>query len=237
MNCPLPISDCRMVTLGEKPASVAQIGNPKSKIRNSGRAVVLGLTLIAITLLAGCKKKKPLLPPPRAQAPTITQPLPEEIPPATEPPPEVEQPPEPPQPEQKPKLKPRRNARGRKPAEKPAPPAPAPAPAPPATAQQPPRTVVQEGGTSQPKQSGELTASITHDSAQHQRMTTAQLLDSTEFNLKSISRALTGDEQAMVSHIRSFEQQSRAATAEGDVERAYNLALKAHLLSDELIKR
>lgn len=225
-----------MVTPEEKPACVAQIGNSKSKIRNSGRAVVLGLTLIAITLLAGCKKKKPLLPPPRAQAPTITQPLPEEIPPATEPPPEVEQPPEPPQPEQKPKLKPRRSGRGRKPAEKPAPP-PAPAPAPPATAQQPPRTVVQEGGTSQPKQSGELTASITHDSAQHQRMTTAQLLDSTEFNLKSISRALTGDEQAMVSHIRSFEQQSRAATAEGDVERAYNLALKAHLLSDELIKR
>jgi hypothetical protein len=68
-------------------------------------------------------------------------------------------------------------------------------------------------------------------------MNTAQLLDATEFNLKSLARALNADEQAMVSHIRSFEQQSRAAIAEGDTVRAYNLAMKAHLLSDELVKR
>ena len=212
----------------------AEFGTRHSAFGIALRAVVLGVSLIAIILLAGCKKKKPPIPPPQAQAPTITQPLPEQIPPATEPPPEVQQPPTPPPPEEKPKPKPRRSSRGRKPAEKPAE---KPAPPPPPPSQQPPRTVVQEGGTTQPQPQGELTASITHDSAQHQRMNTAQLLDSTEFNLKSISRALNADEQAMVSHIRSFEQQSRAATAEGDLERAYNLALKAHLLSDELIKR
>lgn len=200
------------------------------------RAVVFVVVLIALALLAGCKKKKPPLPPPQAQAPTITEPLPQSIPPATEPPPAAEQPPpSPPTTAQKPKPKPRRSARGRKPEK----PVEKPAPAPPVTAQQPNRTVIQEGGAAQPpaQQQGELTASVSHDSALHQRMTTSQLLDSTEFNLKSISRGLNADEQAMVSHIRSFEQQSRAATAEGDLERAYNLALKAHLLSDELVKR
>ena len=41
----------------------------------------------------------------------------------------------------------------------------------------------------------------------------------------------------MVQHIRSYMQQARDASKDGDTERAYNLALKAHLLSDELIKR
>jgi len=84
--------------------------------------------------------------------------------------------------------------------------------------------------------SGQLTASLSHDEALHQKLTTQQLLDATESNLKSISRALSADEQAMVAHIRSYMQQSTKATSDGDFERAYNLALKAHLLSDDLVK-
>ncbi len=41
----------------------------------------------------------------------------------------------------------------------------------------------------------------------------------------------------MVQQIRTYLQQSRNAEADGDVERAYNLALKANLLSKDLIKR
>ena len=75
-----------------------------------------------------------------------------------------------------------------------------------------------------------------HDKVIHQKLNTNQLLEATDYNLKSISRALNADEQAMLQHIRSYMQQSRDATKDGDTERAYNLALKAHLLSDELIK-
>lgn len=249
MKCRLPISDCRLIEAppsSESPLTSltkSQIANYKSQIPrqsaigNRKSAVLVVVLLIAALSISGCKKKKPAIPPPQAQAPTIVQPVPQQIPPATEAPAQTQ--PEQPKTEPaqtQPKPKPRKNtsARSRKPAKPPEKPAEKTAPAT-ATANAP-RTVVPEGGTPQ-QQPPELTASISHDAAQHQRMTTNQLLDSTEFNLKSISRALNSDEQAIVSHIRSFEQQSRAATAEGDTERAYNLAMKAHLLSDELIKR
>lgn len=142
----------------------------------------------------------------------------------------------------KPKPKPRRAPVAKKPA--PAPAAPA-APAPPETtttaaANPPPRPeriVVADGGTNAPPTSGQLSAGIGHDDASHHRQTTAQLLDSTESNLNNLKRMLTADEQAMVAQIRQFVEQSRKATAEQDLVRAHNLALKAHLLSDELVKR
>jgi hypothetical protein len=40
----------------------------------------------------------------------------------------------------------------------------------------------------------------------------------------------------MVNQIQQFIEQSKAAVATGDVERGHNLALKAHLLSAELMK-
>jgi hypothetical protein len=52
-----------------------------------------------------------------------------------------------------------------------------------------------------------------------------------------VTRSLSNDEQAMVAHIRSYMKQSQNATGDGDLERAYNLALKARLLSDELVKK
>ena len=48
---------------------------------------------------------------------------------------------------------------------------------------------------------------------------------------------MSADEQVVVTHIRSYMQQSKNAITDGDLERAYNLALKAHLLSDELVKK
>ena len=41
----------------------------------------------------------------------------------------------------------------------------------------------------------------------------------------------------MRTQIQSYLQQSRKATIDGDFERAYNLAKKAQLLADALIKK
>lgn len=197
------------------------------------RAIVVGTLLIAVLGLSGCKKKKPPIPPPQAQAPTIT---PETQPPAPVPAPAATEPNRP-QPEPTAPAPPAATT-ANKPAPKRKPKAPvtskkAPAPAPQPEKQS--KTVVEQGGT-QPA-TGQLSASIPRDEAIHQKFTTEQLLQSTDSNLKAISRPLTADEQATVQHIRNFMQQSRDATKDGDSDRAYNLAWKAHLLTDELIKR
>ncbi len=198
------------------------------------RAILVIALLATMLGLSGCflKKKKPAVPQPQAQAPTVeTAPQPAAPAPAptasepNRPQPEAAAPsvattPTPPPPPAKTKSKPKRTAK------KPAPP-PAPAPE--------KRVVVEQGGAKQPS-GPQLSASLPHDATIHRQLNTAQLLEATDYNLKSISRSLTTDEQAMVQHIRSYMQQSREATKEGDVERAYNLAMKAHLLSDELVK-
>jgi outer membrane biosynthesis protein TonB len=197
------------------------------------RATVAGILLASMLALGGCKKKKPAVPPPQAQAPAISQSEPEAQPPVpaasepNRPQPEATQPeiaPAATAPAPKPKTKPRHAAKKTVPppaVEKPA-------------EKQPSKTVVTEGGT-QPA-TPQLSASMPHDRAIHQKLNTNQLLEATDYNLKSIARVLNADEQAMLQHIRSYMQQSRDATKDGDTERAYNLALKAHLLSDELIK-
>jgi hypothetical protein len=59
----------------------------------------------------------------------------------------------------------------------------------------------------------------------------------TEENLKKIEgRQLSPSQQEMVSQIKQFREQSKTAAAAGDLDRAHNLAMKAHLLSDELVK-
>jgi uncharacterized FlaG/YvyC family protein len=70
----------------------------------------------------------------------------------------------------------------------------------------------------------------------HQR-STDQLTVATEENLRKIAgRQLNPSQQEMVSQIKQFMEQSKTAVAAGDLERGHNLALKAHLLSDELVK-
>jgi outer membrane biosynthesis protein TonB len=203
-----------------------------------GRATVAGILLASLLALGGCKKKKPAVPQPQAEAPTITQPQPEAQPPApaasepNRPQPEVKEPEPSPTvtttPAPKPKIKPHHTAKK--------PPAPAPAPEKPAEkAETRPRTVVPEGSV-QPA-TPQLSPSVPGNQAIQQKQNTNQLLENTEYNLKNISRALSPEEQAMVQHIRSYMQQARDANKDGDTERAYNLAQKAHLLCDELRKR
>ncbi|MCU1284691.1 MAG: hypothetical protein JWO13_1041 [Acidobacteriales bacterium] len=77
---------------------------------------------------------------------------------------------------------------------------------------------------------------MAHSDELHHRLTTAQLVQSTEDNVRSLTRKLTQDDKSVLEQIKSFLAQSRSATAENDLVRAHNLALKAHLLSDELAR-
>lgn len=96
----------------------------------------------------------------------------------------------------------------------------------------PSKVIVRQGGTSDP--SIQLGGSGT---ASHQKDTANQMLAATEENLKKIAgQQLNSSQQDMVSQIRQFMEQSKAAAGEGDLERARTLAWKAQLLSDELVK-
>jgi len=104
----------------------------------------------------------------------------------------------------------------------------------PATDCPPPKTVVQNGGTSEP--AVQITDAGGAAQAQ-QRSTTDQLLGSAEDNLKKLAgQQLTPTQQDTVSQIRQYMQQSKEAVTAGDTERGRMLAQKAQLLSDELIK-
>ena len=81
-----------------------------------------------------------------------------------------------------------------------------------------------------------IAAAIPHTDDLHQKQTTAQLLQSTEDNLRTVNNP-NSDQQAMIAQIRNFLAQARQAQTDNDLVRAHNLALKAHLLSDELVRR
>ena len=77
---------------------------------------------------------------------------------------------------------------------------------------------------------------------QHQdseeRRKAGQLLTATDNNLKSLlGRMLTAEQQATVAQARQFMGQARAALDAGDLTQGYNLASKANILSEELLKK
>jgi len=62
-----------------------------------------------------------------------------------------------------------------------------------------------------------------------------QLLTTTDANLQKLSgRQLSTAEEDTVKQIKSYMEQAKGAAKDGDVQRAYNLAVKANLLSAEL---
>jgi hypothetical protein len=88
----------------------------------------------------------------------------------------------------------------------------------------------------QPQPDASINAPMTNQQAERERQQTTSLLGSAESNLSNIHRSLSVDEQNMISQIRNYIAQSRKAMTDGDLERAYNLANKANLLSSELMK-
>jgi len=211
---------------------------------------IIVIAVVSVLLYGtGCSKKHPQLPT-QAKVPvdTIPSPLPPEIseatPPAPPPPaPKQEQaPPEPP--------KPKPTQHHRRKGTTTAPPA--------TTAQNSAQSSASPATAAPPANSGNTTIAAAHppgnpaaeappsaaigadvNSAQltQQKQTTAQLVDETEKSLNGLNRTLSHDEEEIVNQIRSYISQSRTATKDGDFERAYNLATKAHLLSDALVKK
>ena len=97
------------------------------------------------------------------------------------------------------------------------------------------KTVVRDGSTADPVI--QISPSVTEEQASHERQNTTQLLATTNANLKKMSgRQLSPNQQDMVNQIRKYMEQASAAVDAGDLQRARNLAFKAHLLSDELVK-
>jgi len=69
------------------------------------------------------------------------------------------------------------------------------------------------------------------------KLNTERSLQATEKDLKGINWAPSMDQKTMMDQIKTYITQSRTANSEGDVLRASNLAQKARLLCDELLKR
>lgn len=98
----------------------------------------------------------------------------------------------------------------------------------------PPKKIVRNGGSEEPKI--ELLGGTQAEHVSNER-STAELTSATEANLKQIAgRELSSNQQATVAQIKQFMEQSKKADAAGDPDRAHSLAMKARLLSDELVK-
>jgi ElaB/YqjD/DUF883 family membrane-anchored ribosome-binding protein len=203
------------------------------------RKFVTSLLLLALLFTEACNKKKTTALPPRTLAPTIAEVLPDEIPENPETP--VAESAPPPAPPPTVKTKPKKPARTT--AKKSSPPVTAPvaAPAPPP----PPAANNQTVANLRPPHNSAadntpdmaIAAAVPSQQVSQQKEDTAHMVDATENALKNITRPLSDEEKAMRTQIQSYIQQSRKATTDGDFERAYNLAKKAQLLADALIKK
>jgi len=98
------------------------------------------------------------------------------------------------------------------------------------------KVVVRNGGAKD--ESTQLAPGMSKEQELHSRETTTQLLATTDANLKSIAgRQLTPPQQSLLDQIHTYVRQSKDASDAGDVAHAHTLAYKAHLLSDELMRK
>ncbi|MGA9391294.1 MAG: hypothetical protein WBV69_12680 [Candidatus Sulfotelmatobacter sp.] len=99
----------------------------------------------------------------------------------------------------------------------------------------PPKVVIKDGGSAEP--TVQLKENTTAEQASQQLYTTEQLTAAAQENLKKVAgRQLSASQKEMMSQVKEFMEQSSKALAEGDLQRGHNLAMKAQLLSEELVK-
>jgi hypothetical protein len=99
----------------------------------------------------------------------------------------------------------------------------------------PEKKVVRNGGATDPVV--QLSPGVSDEEASRQRQSTTQLLATTDANLKQLAaHPLNPTQQDSVSQVRKYMEQAKAAEEAGDVQRAQNLASKALMLSDDLVK-
>ena len=98
-----------------------------------------------------------------------------------------------------------------------------------------PIVVIRNGGTLDAQ--GQISYSATDQQTLDKRKHTDALLNATATDLKQISgKQLNPSQQDMVKQIHNYMARSKDATTNGDIQGANNLAFKAHLLSQELVK-
>lgn len=98
------------------------------------------------------------------------------------------------------------------------------------------KVVVRNGGVKD--DSEELAPAMSKEQARSSRASTAQLLASTDQNLKDmVGRQFSPAQQNMLEEIHTYVHQAKGATDAGDLARAHTLAYKALLLSGELAKK
>lgn len=108
------------------------------------------------------------------------------------------------------------------------------APAQASTGSSPGKTVVRNGGTDD--SSVNLAPGVTPQQASREADNTNKLLATSDANLKKIAgRELSPSQQDTVKQINSYMTEARDAEKDGDVQRAHNLAVKASLLSADLV--
>lgn len=191
---------------------------------------VAGVLLLAL-IAAGCQHKKPVLvmpqqPPPAATPQATPTPTAAEAQPAEQQPPEAQPaatPAEQPKTAEKTKPKHTRHAAAKKPGDKSE-----------VARNNPSRKVIPAEPAPTPQQ---ISPGPTPANDGNNQTSTDQLLQGAEANLNGITRTLSKDEEAMRAQIKEFIKQSRTATTENDPARAHTLAVKARLLSDELVKQ
>lgn len=98
-----------------------------------------------------------------------------------------------------------------------------------------PIVVVKNGGTTDTQ--GQISSPASNQQTTQQLKNTDTLLSAATTNLQKISgKQLNPGQQDMVTQIHNYMRQSKDAAKNGDVQGANNLAVKAHLLSEELVK-
>ena len=98
----------------------------------------------------------------------------------------------------------------------------------------PAKIIVRHGGTTEPHI--QLAGGPTAAEAARKRDAVNQLLGATNQNLKKTAGLqLSSSQRDTVTQTRQFVEQSKAAMADGDLERARTLAWKAELLSEDLV--
>jgi hypothetical protein len=98
----------------------------------------------------------------------------------------------------------------------------------------PAKIIVRQGGTTEPRI--QLAGGPTAAEAARKRDAVNQFLGATNRNLKKTAGwQLSSSQRDTITQTRQFMEQSKAAMADGDLERARTLAWKAELLSEDLV--
>jgi hypothetical protein len=99
----------------------------------------------------------------------------------------------------------------------------------------PRKVVVPEGGAREPP--AQIAPGLAPEEVARERRDTEQWLASADGQLKMLSgRMLGAQQEETVGQVRNYMVGARSALKEGDMRRANTLALKAHLLSEDLVK-